>query len=152
MEVPSGKAMTASGTLVASIGTISGRSSIVTVTGFTPTLVNESYNINLLVIIARSASKTITLPNPIENQNIFVRARMTGGTSVTIQVNGASPTNEIIYSLGSATATSTTSLSSITSSLHLFSDGTNWSKLIIIIKYLEMQKYHRLILLFRNNI
>ena len=56
-------------------------------------------------MIARSASKTITLPNPMKNQNIFVRARMTGGTSVTIQVNGASPTNEIIYSLGSATAT-----------------------------------------------
>ena len=107
MEVQSGKAMPASGTLVASIETISGRSSIVTVTGFTPTLVNGSYNIYLLVIIAGSASKTITLLNPIANQYILFRARMTGGVSVTIQANGTSPTNEIICSLGAATATST---------------------------------------------
>jgi hypothetical protein len=74
ITVPLGKAMTASGTLVASIGTISGNTSIVTLSGQTPSLVGGSYNINLFVICTGGAAKTITLMDPIANQNIiFVR-------------------------------------------------------------------------------
>jgi hypothetical protein len=123
LTVPSGKAMTASGTLVASIGTISGNTSVVTLTGNTPSLVGGSYNINLLVIISGSASKTITLPSPIANQNIIFRSRMTGGTTVTIQANSSA---SIIYALDRSVLSSTVSLSSITSSLTLISDGTHW--------------------------
>jgi hypothetical protein len=123
LTVPSGKAMTASGTLVASIGTISGNTSVVTLTGNTPSLAGGSYNINLLVIITGSASKTITLPTPIANQNIIFRSRMTGGTTVTIQANSSA---SIIYAIDRSVLSSTVLLSSITSSLTLISDGTNW--------------------------
>ena len=94
-----------------------------TVTGNTPTLVGGTYNINLLVIITGSASKTITLPNPIANQNIIFRSRMTGGSLVTIQANNSAL---IIYGLGDSALKSTVVLSSITSSLSLISDGTHW--------------------------
>ena len=123
LTVPSGKAMTASGTLVASIGTISGNTAVTTVTGNTPTLVGGTYNINLLVIITGSASKTITLPDPIANQNIIFRSRMTGGSSVTIQANNSA---SIIYGLGDSVLRSTVAFTSITSSLRLISDGTHW--------------------------
>ena len=61
--------------------------------------------------------------NPIANQNITFRARMTGGTSITIQANNSA---SIIYALDRATLSSTVLFSSITSSLTLISDGTNW--------------------------
>ena len=123
LTVPSGKAMTASGTLVASIGTISGNTSIVSFANNTISLVSGSYNINLLVILTgNNTNKTITLMNPIANQNIIFRARMTGSSSANIQANGGS---SIIYPIGLAT-TPTTALSSTTSSLRLISDGTSW--------------------------
>ena len=122
LTVPSGKAMTASGTLVASIGTISGNTSIVTLTGQTPTLVGGSYNINLFVICTGGASKTITLMDPIANQHITFRARQSGGATVTIQANNLA---SIIYPIGLASTSSQTSFT-VTGSLSIFSDGTNW--------------------------
>ena len=123
LTVPSGKAMTASGSLVASIGTISGNTSVVSYSGNTPSLVGGSYNINLLVILTGAANKTVTLMNPIANQTIIFRARMIGGSLVTIQANNSAL---IIYGLNDSALKSTVVLSSITSSLRLISDGTNW--------------------------
>ena len=123
LTVPSGKAMTASGTLVASIGTISGNTAVVSYSGNTPTLVGGSYNINLLVILTGAANKTITLMNPIANQTIIFRARMTGGTTITVQANNSA---SIIYPLERSVLSSSVVLTSITSSLTLISDGTNW--------------------------
>ena len=122
ITVPLGKAMTASGTLVASIGTISGNTSIVTLSGQTPSLVGGSYNINLFVICTGGAAKTITLMDPIANQNIIFRARQSGGSSVTIQANNLA---SIIYPLGIASPSSQTSFT-ITGSISIFSDGINW--------------------------
>ena len=115
--------MTASGTLVASIGTISGNTAVVTYSANSPTLVGGSYNINLLVILTGAANKTVTLMNPIANQTIIFRARMTGGTTVTIQANNSA---SIIYPLDRSVLGSSVVLASVTSSMRLISDGTNW--------------------------
>jgi hypothetical protein len=124
LTVPSGKAMTASGTLVASIGTISGNTAVLSYSANnTPSLVGGSYNINLFVILAGNNSKTVTLMDPIANQNITFRARMTGGTSITIQANNSA---SIIYAIDRATLSSSVVFTSITSSLKLISDGTYW--------------------------
>ena len=61
--------------------------------------------------------------NPIANQNITFRARMTGGTTVTIQPNTSA---SIIYAIDRSALSSSVVLTSITSSLTLISDGTNW--------------------------
>jgi hypothetical protein len=123
LTVPSGKAITASGTLVASIGTISGNTAVVTYSGNTPSLAGGSYNINLFVILTGNNNKTVTLMNPIANQNITFRARMTGGTTVTIQANTSA---SIIYAIDRSALSSSVVLTSITSSLTLISDGANW--------------------------
>jgi hypothetical protein len=68
-------------------------------------------------------NKTVTLMNPIANQNITFRARMTGGTTVTIQANTSA---SIIYAIDRSALSSSVVLTSITSSLTLISDGTNW--------------------------
>ena len=61
--------------------------------------------------------------DPIANQNIIFRARLTGGTSVTIQANNSAL---IIYVLDNSALKSSVTLSSITSSMRFISDGTHW--------------------------
>ena len=114
--------ITANGLLTATIGTISGATSIITFSANANTLVGGTYNLNLLVVCSGTANKTITLMDPIINQNIIFRGIQTGGTTITLTSNGSAL---IIHPLATAVVGSSVTFN-ITQSLRLISDEIKW--------------------------
>lgn len=109
--------LTISGSLITSLGQISGATSFVNATSNTN--LNGTYNLKLYVICSTNDHQIITLPSAKINQEIIIRGIKSSGSIV---VNSSSSN---IYTLSTSSSSSSIKIGT-TACLRLFCNGSFW--------------------------